>query len=571
MQTRTRDRLLFAAWVAWTLFVLSHYYVQLWRAVAARALPSPAIPAFVALLLVAATSVGIRSLARKSIAFPPRLTHVSTAFLLGAFLITVPWAAAHDVLLAAGARLTLPGFPWFGEAVARSGTALVGATLVATAACSSGSLVLRSLGLRATSVVEYVVFAAVTGIGVVSYTSLLLALAGVYRPMPVAGLVAVLILAGMVRRRGAPAVRYVRAAAPIGTAAAVWSALAAVALGYALAAALAPEKEYDALWYHLQLPRLWLEAGHPVDVVHEYVSLYPLTWELVFGAGMVLGGPVGAKLLHFACLPALAALVVLAARRFLPGVSSAAAVAILVVTPTLLWESTTTYVDLALALHSAAACYAIARYAESRDRSWGAVAALQFGLAAATKHLGVVVAAIALALYLLSAVRSRGGIASRLKPAIVIALIAAAVPLPWYLRAWFASGNPVFPELFGLFGAYPSWRWDATTEQGLARFKAHFGMGRSPGALLALPWNVTVHGALYSGSIGPLFLVLLPGLLRSSRRPGAIRWLAYGVAAYVAVWASPLSSFQMRFLMPVVAPLAVLASAAFESIDRSAS
>ena len=35
---------------------------------------------------------------------------------------------------------------------------------------------------------------------------------------------------------------------------AAWFALTATALAFGAVAALAPEKEYDALWYHLNLP-----------------------------------------------------------------------------------------------------------------------------------------------------------------------------------------------------------------------------------------------------------------------------------------------------------------------------
>ena len=573
MSTRTRDTLFFAGWLGWAVFVLAHYYVQLWRALASFTLPSPAIPAAVALLLVAGTSLLICAASPRSRTINPGAWWIyqrRRVFLLGAALFTVPWAALHHQLVAGLARISLPGFPWAGEATGRSAAAFIGATLVAVAACSSGALVLRLLGVRASSRAEHGVFSAVTGIAIVSYGSLLLAFAHLYRPLSVAVLVAALILSGTVGRRGENGSTEPRVAAAVDSTTAIWSALAAVALGYGVVAALAPEKEFDALWYHLQLPRVWLEAGRPIDVVHEYVSLYPLTWELAFGAAMVLGGAVAAKLLHFACLPALAVLVGLAARRFTPGVSIAAVVAILVTTPTLLWESSTAYVDLALALHSAAACYALARYVQSQESAWRTVAALQFGIAAATKHLGVIVAVVALILYILSAARSHAGLVSRLRSAVVIALIAAVIPLPWYLRAWVASGNPVFPEMFAVFGAFPSSRWDAAAEQGLAGFKAHFGMGRSPAALLALPWNVTVHGALFAGSLGPLFIVLLPGLLRAGHRAvSAVPWLVCGVVVYAAIWASPISSFQMRFLMPVIAPLALLAGVALQRAGRA--
>ncbi|MDQ3347162.1 MAG: glycosyltransferase family 39 protein [Acidobacteriota bacterium] len=579
MPPRTRERLLFAAWPAWAVLVISCYYVQLFRAAAVPRLPSPAdlAAAMIPVMFVGAASLVLRVLQRQGVLLgrvsdsvpdiPPPAPRSRQTMLLAAGIMTIPWLMTRDALSATLSGVSAPGLPWFGEAAARSGSAFFGALLVAAAALAGGASVLRMIGWRTSCRVERIVFAAVTGAGVVSYGSLLLAFAGIYRPVVVALLIATLILTGLGLSSHATVERPLHDAAGVSTTTTVWYALTAVALGYGLIAALAPEKEYDALWYHLQLPRLWLEAGRPVDLIHEYVSLYPLTWELVFGAGMVLGGPVGAKLLHFACLPLLALLVWQAARRYMPGVSPAFAAALVVTTPTLLWESTTTYVDLALALHSAAACYALARYAGTKERGWGIVAALQFGLAASTKHLGVVVTIIALTLFVVAAARSRGGWTRLLRPAILIAMLAAAVPFPWYVRAWTASGNPVFPEMFALFGASPPARWDAMTDQGLARFKMHFGLGRSPAALLALPWNVTVHGALFGGSLGPLFLVLVPGLLFTRRHPAAVKWLVGGVVAYVAVWASPISSFQLRFLMPIVPPLALLAAAGLKSIS----
>jgi hypothetical protein len=85
-------------------------------------------------------------------------------------------------------------------------------------------------------------------------------------------------------------------------------------------------------------------------------------------------------------------------------------------------------------------------------------------------------------------------------------------------------------------------------------------MGRSAAALAALPWNITTHGARFGGTLGPLFLMLVPfAFVRRDRRQFIV--IAVGAAAYVAVWASPLGSFQLRFLLPVVPCLAVLAAA----------
>jgi hypothetical protein len=572
-----RSRLLFLAWVSWACFVLLHYYVQLLRAIATTDIPSrrDALAAAIPLVLVAAGVMIARTM-RSPRPFASASARglpgswpgpVLAAILACAALSTVPWLFLWPRLAAPLSRITVPALPWIGEALGRTVVAVAGATLVAAATVSAGAILLRAIKCRFTSRIEHLLFAAVSGVAVISYGSLILALFGVYRPLPVALLIGAALAAGVpsalkigrdretfpiyccVTRRSAP-----------------WCALIVVALGYGLVAALAPEKEYDALWYHLYLPRLWLEAGHPVDVLEEFISLYPLTWDLMFAAGMTLGGVVGAKLLHFACLPLLGLLVWLAARRFLPRVSAAAAVAFVVTAPTVLWESSTTYVDLALALHAAAGCYALARYAEEGERSWGAIAALQFGLAAATKHLGVILTAVALMVFVLRTARGWRGTRVAMSRALVIGLAAAVVPSPWYVRSWLASGNPVFPELFGVFGASPPERWDALTEHGLAGFKAHFGMGRSPADLAALPWNITVHGALFGGSLGPIFLLLIPGLICAPRLRGRGAWLAVGIAGYIAAWASPISSYQLRFLVPIVPGLALLAASSLRSL-----
>ena len=82
-----------------------------------------------------------------------------------------------------------------------------------------------------------------------------------------------------------------------------------------------------------------------------------------------------------------------------------------------------------------------------------------------------------------------------------------------------------------------------------------------------MPWNATVHGALFGGTLGPVFLVLIPGLVCARRWRSAVPWLVAAVTAYLAIWASPISSYQLRFLVPIVPALALLAAAALSSLS----
>ena len=449
------QRLLFAGWVAWACFVISRYYVQLPRLVIAGPTTvslSGAIGLFLPVLLLGAiialqrTRRGISHRCATCYTLPPALGRTASIALVTVAVAVVPWLLVWPLLVKSLSTMSLPGLPWFGEAAGRVFVAVTGATLVGAATMATGARVLDALNGRSINRVEYLVFAWTCGVGVISYSSLLLALLGIYRPLTVALLITAALLSAFrqVRRLRAGVLRFPPLPS-LRPAAVAWLGLIVVALGYGLVAAIAPEKEYDAVWSRFYLPRTWLAAGRPVDIVHEFVSLYPLTWELLFAAGGTLGGIVGAKLLHFACLPLLGLLVWQTTRRFFPHASGIAAAALVITTPTVLWESSTAYVDLALALHATAGCYALARYAEENERAWGAIAALQLGLAAATKHLGLIVTGIALALYVIWVLQSVGGVKLALRRALLIGALALAVPSPWYARSWIAIGKSGVP------------------------------------------------------------------------------------------------------------------------------
>lgn len=395
------------------------------------------------------------------------------------------------------------------------------------------------------------------GLSGVSLLSQAAAYLGVYTAPVVAAAVIMLAIAGAVAAgRDLTRLRL----PPIRGADRLYVAVAAIALLTALIGALAPETEYDALWYHLWLPQQWLSAGRPVDFVEEYISLYPLSWDLSYGAALAITGAGAAKLLHFACLPLLAATTWRLARALAPGASASLAAALTVTTPTLIWEATTAYVDLALAWYLALVVLALVRYHQTQDRRWLMAGAVVLGGALAIKHLALVAMAIVgVVLVGRELARSRQ-LVPVFRTAVLFAVVALAVPAPWYARAFVQSGNPVFPDLYRVFGASPVERWDDLTERSLTSFKTRFGRERTPAHLATLPWDVTMHGARYGGTVGPLFLLLIPAAFL----PGAsirYRWtLVLGWLAYVAVWASPISSFQLRFLVPLVPILAVLAA-----------
>ena len=124
-----------------------------------------------------------------------------------------------------------------------------------------------------TGALEAFVFHLALGFTFLSYAFFGLACVGLYRRPIVGGVVLLLAAAGCV---SAPR-SLLRAARSLSLPPAsdlAFVLCAGAALACASIAALAPETEYDALWYHLFLPARWLAAGRPVDLIKEYISLY---------------------------------------------------------------------------------------------------------------------------------------------------------------------------------------------------------------------------------------------------------------------------------------------------------
>jgi len=471
-----------------------------------------------------------------------------------------------------------PTLPFLHEAVRSAAAALGGATVLMMAAITTGLAIERLARWKLDGWSERLTVAAGVGVGTLANLGLALAMVGAYRAWVLRSIGGVIAAAGLVWwmrawQARSPTATTVRARwRSVSRTDRVWLAIAALAALFALALALAPVVEYDAVWYHLYFPRVFLEHGRLVDLYDEYVSLYPMMWELWFGYGLAMGGPNAATLLHWAALPLSAMVIFDLTRRYGRPASPWLAAALFVTAPTVIWEGTTPYVDLAFVLHVSLVLLGLLRYRDTRRAQWLVIAALNLGFAMATKHVGLVVLAIACLLTLVIGWLDTRRLWPALRVAVALGVVSLAIPLPWYARAWVATSNPVFPELYHLFGGPPG-RWDEVAHVGLQRFFDQFGRSRTLAHQLTLPWDMTMHEERYGGALGPTFLALAPLALLGLRPRRALRVSALGAlglfaVAFLVLWASPIASFQMRWVLAAVPALAVLAAVGYERLTE---
>lgn len=359
--------------------------------------------------------------------------------------------------------------------------------------------------------------------------------------------------------------------------------LTAVLLAPALAGALAPPTAYDALMYHLTVPRDFLAAGAISAASSSGIAHYPLGAQMLYAVAMSVASDRAPAVVHLGFLVATLVAVALLARQVAPGRATWLVAALLIAgTPHAVKQAGTPYVDLALAFAAAAGFLFAFRYRASGDPADAKLAALAAGLAVAVKHLGGLTAAGVLAVLAASAPLHEPRAARALARWALIALVAGGA---WYAKSAAWTLNPLYPAGNRAVHAFWSARGVAaerlavlrdgwfSTDPRLAHVElgamvAGFGRGRDPLTLFALPYRVSVDSAdqdgeglptRFLGEASPLFLALFVlgcGLGVAGRGPA---WA--GLALFAA---TSLVSQQVRFYLPAFVLLAPAAAAVVE-------
>jgi dolichyl-phosphate-mannose-protein mannosyltransferase len=332
-----------------------------------------------------------------------------------------------------------------------------------------------------------------------------------------------------------------------------------------LLVALAPPTSWDGLFYHLTVPRLYIEQGRiaPVtDMPHQH---FPGLMEMLYLALMLIRGDAAATLIHFAFLCLLGAAVYRLAQRHLQPGLGWKAVTVYAAMPMVFVLGAWAYNDLALAFYQIAALYALLVWLEDGSARWLGISAAFCGLAMGLKYTSFICPLIVALIVCWRLARARADGGRWLRALSLFCGVSLLVAAPWYLRNLAFTGNPVYPFAYRLFGGAG---WDAWRAAWYAR--GGTGLGWDLAALVRLPWVLTLglrDMNFYDGRIGPLFLLALPFLIawgvrlfgRTGSHPQAMGYLVVFAVAQYVFWVLGVvhsrSLFQSRLLLPACAAL----------------
>lgn len=219
-----------------------------------------------------------------------------------------------------------------------------------------------------------------------------------------------------------------------------------------LIGALGPELNFDSLWYHLTIPKIFLQESKIFFIKGGlfYYSLMPKLTEMLYLVSLKLS-PLGilAKTIHyvFGIFCSVAAFKL--ARRYLNIKQSLLAVVLFYTTLLVGWESTAANVDLMRTFFETLSLFMFLKWAEGIENNKTKQpninlieSAVLLGLAVSTKLIAVV----SIPVFLILVYK----ISKSLKQVFIFLFFSLLIVSPWLIFSFFKSGSPFYPVFSGI-------------------------------------------------------------------------------------------------------------------------
>lgn len=260
-----------------------------------------------------------------------------------------------------------------------------------------------------------------------------------------------------------------------------------------LIGALGPELSFDALWYHLTIPKIFIENHKIIHIPGGllYYSDMPKLTEMIYLSSLSLFNEVIPKIVHFSFGVLTLAAIYKLARRFMNEKFSIIACLIFYGNLVVGWQSTTAYIDLARSFFELMALWGLINYIKLKNgtsvqRGWFIESAAMLGLAISTKLLSLGTLFIFLLILVYLNRRINKSLISKL---VTYTCVSLYVVTPWFLFSLLNTGNPVYPF-----------------------FSEYFRIGLSisqlnPFILIKTLWDLFTHS---SDPISAVYLIFLP-------------------------------------------------------------
>lgn len=315
-----------------------------------------------------------------------------------------------------------------------------------------------------------------------------------------------------------------------------------------LIGALAPETGFDAMWYHLSIPEIYL-TRHRITFLPEInLSGYPRLMEMLFVVGLGLSGEMLAKLMHFSMGIFTSAAIFAGGARYFTTRAGLIAASIFYAMQPINMLSATANIDLGLAFMVTLGLLAMLLAIETGALRLLALSGLFAGAAISTKYTG---AFIAVALALTWFIFSKNNLGEKARGAVILTLASILLFSPWAIDNYLSTGNPVYPMFNTIFGLSDNWE---QVSLGSVRpggwFQDHTFIG-----FITLPFKLMTGGC--DGWISPVIIAMIPLAFFVRNKDRFFNIICFfSLVLYLGLFLLPY--WLVRFFVPLTPSLALL-------------
>jgi len=204
-----------------------------------------------------------------------------------------------------------------------------------------------------------------------------------------------------------------------------------------LVEAFSPVISWDSLAYHLAIPKIYLSEHRILSIPSMPPSYWPQAIDMLYLIGLSLRGESLAQLISLTLTVTMTGAVYILARHYFSRRIAVFSVLVFISVPLVNLYYSITYADIGLALFITLSIFAFLN-----NKFY--LAAILSGFALTAKLSGLMI----LPLWLVGIIWRRSLVKELIKPLVFMLLLGSI----WYLRSWLATGNPVYPFVYQLFG-----------------------------------------------------------------------------------------------------------------------
>jgi hypothetical protein len=266
--------------------------------------------------------------------------------------------------------------------------------------------------------------------------------------------------------------------------------------------ALAPPLQFDALTYHLAIPKAYLQAGHLIYLPNNIFWGMPQLVEMLYTLVMFMGGAEAAPILGWW----IGLLALIGLTGFVKSVfeqeTAWIAAACLMAGSGLTTSLSSGYVEWASILYGLSVLICLFRWFVDDQVSLLGMAGVLAGMALGTKYTNgiILIAGVIVILFLKKSISFK----KQLTNSFWFGGMAVIAAFPWLIKNFLATSNLFYPVFI------PSGAMDST----LLTFYQFKPFVQDWSRVILLPWQATIWGVDdgdgFSASIGPLLLGLAP-------------------------------------------------------------